>query len=106
MAADRNTKFGLGLPHFYGQFDIVHARSTANGVRDAVQPSVAFLMSAQVRDYERFIEECVRCLRPGGILLLVEGDMILFGEDLRPYPMASIEDGTGGSWMARMLYGA
>ncbi|EJD53301.1 S-adenosyl-L-methionine-dependent methyltransferase [Auricularia subglabra TFB-10046 SS5] len=67
--------FGLGLPHFYGQFDVVHARSTANGVRD----------------YEEFIEECVRCLRPGGVLLLVEGDMTLFGEDLRPFPLAGLQ---------------
>lgn len=82
--------FGLGLPHFYGQFDVVHARSTANGVRD----------------YEEFIEECVRCLRPGGVLLLVEGDMTLFGEDLRPFPVAGLQPGVGGSSMARILHEA
>ncbi|KZV85115.1 S-adenosyl-L-methionine-dependent methyltransferase [Exidia glandulosa HHB12029] len=84
--------FGLGLPHFYGQFDVVHARSTANGVRN----------------YEDFIAECVRCLRPGGVLLLVEGDMVIFDEDLRPHALAGdpLYPEDAGSWLARMLHEA
>ena len=28
-------QFTLGMHHYYGAFDVVHARSTANGVRPA-----------------------------------------------------------------------
>ena len=73
----------------------------------APSPSREAEAAAQVRDYEALIEECVRCLRPGGVLLLVEGDMVIFGEDLRPQPLADLEGaGQGGSWLARMLHGA
>ncbi|KZO99363.1 S-adenosyl-L-methionine-dependent methyltransferase [Calocera viscosa TUFC12733] len=58
----------LGLPHFKGAFDVVHSRSICNGVPD----------------YPAYIEDLLLTLRPGGILLLVEGDLQLRNWDSSP----------------------
>lgn len=39
----------LGLPHYHDQFDVVHARACAVGINI----------------FETFIDEMVRCLKPG-----------------------------------------
>lgn len=79
----------LGLSHYYGKFDVVHARSTANGIPE----------------YEQFIAECGRCLKPGGILLLTEGDFQLYDEN---YQKAAVplEGDLENSWFQRMLFEA
>ncbi|KAF9520151.1 hypothetical protein BS47DRAFT_846792 [Hydnum rufescens UP504] len=77
----------LGLPHYHGQFDVVHAQSSANGIRD----------------FPQFIHEMVQCLKPGGILLIVEGDLQLYGEDFEPME-AKFSPESSGSWMNRLLF--
>jgi SAM-dependent methyltransferase len=46
----------LGLEHFYGAFDMVHAR----------------LLSSGIQDFPRLIDDISRVLRPGGLLLLAD----------------------------------
>ncbi|KZT57484.1 S-adenosyl-L-methionine-dependent methyltransferase [Calocera cornea HHB12733] len=58
----------LGLPHFKAAFDVVHSRSICNGVPD----------------YPAYIEDLLLTLRPGGILLLAEGDLQLRNWDGNP----------------------
>jgi len=55
----------LGLEHYYGDFNIVHARAVASGVRD----------------YPGFIEHVGRVLRPGGLMYLAEFDFNMYDED-------------------------
>ncbi|EMD42323.1 hypothetical protein CERSUDRAFT_79907 [Gelatoporia subvermispora B] len=48
----------LGLQHFYGAYDVAHAR----------------LVSSGVRDYKGFVDHIARVLRPGGLIILAEFD--------------------------------
>ncbi|PVF94106.1 S-adenosyl-L-methionine-dependent methyltransferase [Serendipita vermifera] len=48
----------LGLAHFYDQFDLVHARCVSGGINDM----------------DKTIVEFQRCLKPGGFLIIMEGD--------------------------------
>ncbi|EJT96957.1 S-adenosyl-L-methionine-dependent methyltransferase [Dacryopinax primogenitus] len=52
----------LGMPHFYGQFDLVHAR----------------LISSGIKDYCGLIHEIARVLRPGGMVLIEEWDFRMY----------------------------
>jgi len=47
----------------------------------------------------------VQCLKPGGILLIVEGDLQLYGEDHEPME-AKFSPESSGSWMNRLLWEA
>jgi len=78
-----------GLSHYHGKFDVVHARSTANGIPG----------------YEAFIAECGWCLKPGGILLLTEGDFQLYDENLTK-SLVPLEGDLEKSWFQRMLFEA
>ncbi|EPQ60115.1 S-adenosyl-L-methionine-dependent methyltransferase [Gloeophyllum trabeum ATCC 11539] len=59
----------LGLEHFYGQFDVVHAR----------------LVSSGIRDYAGLLDHTTRVLRPGGLLDLFEFDFRIYDEHRKPY---------------------
>ncbi|KAJ7747808.1 hypothetical protein B0H16DRAFT_1554658 [Mycena metata] len=52
----------LGLEHFYGNFNVVHARMIAAGIKDFVH----------------FIDECSHVLRPDGLLNIVEFDFHVY----------------------------
>ncbi|KAI5118738.1 hypothetical protein M0805_000067 [Coniferiporia weirii] len=82
--------FTLGLEHYYGLFDVVHSRAVANGVRDFVW----------------LIDEAARCLKPGGILIFIEGNLELMNGDGQAQEVAFGEGGPGQSWMARMCFEA
>ena len=60
-----HAKINLGLSHFHGRFDVVHSRAVVNGIRD----------------FNRYVEDIVACLKPGGIALLAEGDWRPYQED-------------------------
>ncbi|TDL26101.1 S-adenosyl-L-methionine-dependent methyltransferase [Rickenella mellea] len=80
--------FTLGLSHYYGSFDVVHSRSTANGIKD----------------FEWFVNEAARCLKPGGILLMIEGSVEMLNSNKEPQEVAWGDDTPGQSWMARTLF--
>ncbi|KAF8328397.1 uncharacterized protein EI90DRAFT_3065096 [Cantharellus anzutake] len=49
------------LDHYYGKFDVVHARSCFLGITN----------------YLHFVDQMAQCLKPGGILLIVESPLQL-----------------------------
>jgi hypothetical protein len=85
-----------GLGHFNSQFDLIHMRSIIGGITD---------IKKTMKDLEM-------CLRPGGLLLVINGDMP-FNEDRQTYiKMAKLdgdEDVSGvsekGSWFRRIVWG-
>jgi SAM-dependent methyltransferase len=100
-AFPRNLQFeiddiNLGLSHFYDQYDVVHARCVSGGITDMDQTMV----------------EYQKCLKPGGILLIIEGDYHLYETRDRAARVKKLlgdpnvngvsED---GSWLRRMVLG-
>ncbi|TFK41937.1 S-adenosyl-L-methionine-dependent methyltransferase [Crucibulum laeve] len=55
----------LGLEHFYGDFNVVHAR----------------LMSSGIKDYHRVIDQISHVLRPGGLIDVAEFDFYPYNEE-------------------------
>ncbi|KLO14679.1 S-adenosyl-L-methionine-dependent methyltransferase [Schizopora paradoxa] len=82
--------FTLGLEHYYSTFDVVHSRSVANGVKD----------------FEWFINEAAKCVRPGGVLLITEGNLEMQNENKVGIEPAFGEGGPGQSWLARACFEA
>ncbi|TFK77503.1 S-adenosyl-L-methionine-dependent methyltransferase [Pluteus cervinus] len=75
----------LGLEHFYGDFDVVHARLIASGIRD----------------YASLIDHISRVLRPGGLIHLLEFDFHMYDANKN-----RVEVGThqvGPPWWSRWL---
>ncbi|KAI1794030.1 hypothetical protein LXA43DRAFT_999421 [Ganoderma leucocontextum] len=68
----------LGLQHFYGAFDVAHAR----------------LVSSGIRDYKGLIDEMVQTLRPRGLLQLVEFDFRIYDEHHQPILPNRLEEET------------
>jgi len=83
------SKINLGLSHFHSKFDIVHSRAVVNGILD----------------FPRYVNDIVACLKPGGVVIMVEGDWRPYKEDRTTlYPLADL--GTdGGSWWGRVCHG-
>jgi SAM-dependent methyltransferase len=87
-----------GLRHYHGndQFDLIHMRMVQSGVAD-IQ---ALLIDLQA------------CLRPGGLLIVIDMMPELYDQHRNIVPMAklSTDDDEGavsqtGSWLARFLFG-
>jgi hypothetical protein len=79
----------LGLGHFENQFDVVHLRFVAGGMKDFAQ---------RMKDVHS-------CLKPGGIVLWIEVDYALyFTEEFKymPFPTEADPD---VSWQQRPLAG-
>ncbi|EJD53212.1 S-adenosyl-L-methionine-dependent methyltransferase [Auricularia subglabra TFB-10046 SS5] len=78
-----------GLSRYYGQFDFVHCRC----------------MAGAVRDYAVLLREIWKCLRPGGICVMGEGDLRVYNEEkvLAPIRLDNDNDPTH-SWLARLLF--
>ncbi|KAG8932588.1 hypothetical protein FRC01_013083 [Tulasnella sp. 417] len=81
------------MPDFHGRFDVVHARTIGNGVG--------------ILEYPNLIEEIGRCLKPGGVILLCDGDFQLLDHDLEPQEMALDDEQNDPpvySWLARLFF--
>lgn len=81
------------MPDFHGQFDVVHTRTIGNGVG--------------VLEYPNLIEEIGRCLKPGGVALLCDGDFQLLDHNLEPQEMALDDEQNDPpmySWLARLFF--
>ncbi|PVF94108.1 hypothetical protein CPB86DRAFT_713818 [Serendipita vermifera] len=83
-----------GLSHFYDQYDVVHLRCVMGGIKDVDQSIVEFQ----------------KCLKPGGVLVIIEGDPNLYEARetparLKKLPgdsdMSSVSE--DGSWLRRMV---
>ncbi|KDQ60927.1 hypothetical protein JAAARDRAFT_173301 [Jaapia argillacea MUCL 33604] len=77
----------LGFPHYRNSFDVVHCRAISGGIRD----------------FQELLSEIVDVLRPGGVLLLADGEMQLY--DANKVAMAVVEPGEPGfSWTQRIFF--
>ncbi|KAK7465267.1 hypothetical protein VKT23_005246 [Stygiomarasmius scandens] len=75
----------LGLEHFYGDFNVVHAR----------------LISSGIKDYRELINHIALVLRPGGIIDLMEYDFHVYDENHR---RVNVDTSTvAGPWWARWM---
>ncbi|KIO31010.1 hypothetical protein M407DRAFT_19892 [Tulasnella calospora MUT 4182] len=96
--APRNCQFQVidyleEMPGFHGRFDVVHARTIGNGVG--------------ILEYPNLIEEIGRCLKPGGVTLLCDGDFQLLDHNLEPQEMALDDEQNDPpmySWLARLFF--
>ncbi|CAG8654539.1 12760_t:CDS:2, partial [Acaulospora colombiana] len=84
----------LGLSHFYDQYDVVHVRCVSGGIKDM----------------DRTIVEYQKCLKPGGVLLIIEGDYNIHETKEKPARLKRLPgdpDVSGvcdnGSWLRRMV---
>ncbi|PVF94115.1 S-adenosyl-L-methionine-dependent methyltransferase [Serendipita vermifera] len=84
----------LGLSHFYDQYDVVHVRCVSGGIKD---------MDQTIVEYQR-------CLKPGGVLLIIEGDYNMYETKEKPARLKRLPgdpDVSGvcddGSWLRRMV---
>lgn len=83
----------LGLEHFEGHFDVVHASHVSSGIRD----------------YYRLISDAAFALRPGGLADFTEGDYRVYDLEHRPIVPTTREiwgnvsppEGWTGTGMAR-----
>ncbi len=64
-----------GLEHYKNSFDVVHARAICGGIKD----------------YPKLLREMVDMLRPGGVLLITEGEGI-YGADCQRLTCADEND--------------
>ncbi|KAH9982736.1 S-adenosyl-L-methionine-dependent methyltransferase [Lactifluus volemus] len=80
----------IGLQHFYGDFNVIHAR----------------LVSSGIKDYQSMIDHISQCLRPGGLMELFEFDFRVYGSDRKPLPLTigAMEPRGGSPDAANMLY--
>jgi len=76
----------LGLQHFYGDFNVVHAR----------------LISSGIKDYPSLIDHISQCLRPGGLMELLEFDFRVYDPDFKPFslPTGIMEPPWFPRWMS------
>ncbi|KAG8953839.1 hypothetical protein FRC04_001469 [Tulasnella sp. 424] len=83
-----NTRFECddanhGLTQYFPEsFDVVHCRCITMGVTD----------------YHSLLKHAYNVLRPGGVLLTVDCDMTVYGENQEPFPVLK-EGEPGFSWM-------
>lgn len=56
------------IGEFDQSFNVIHARCVCTGIRD----------------FKTFLGQLRKALRPGGVLLLLEGDAVIYGNDLQP----------------------
>lgn len=77
----------LGFPHFHNRFDVVHVRA----------------ITAGICDFQYFLRECSRMLRPGGIFLLADGDLQLYDDNFEGLSVCE-EDDPGYSWLQRIFF--
>ncbi|KAI0673624.1 hypothetical protein C8Q78DRAFT_1018090 [Trametes maxima] len=75
----------LGLQHFYGAFDVAHAR----------------LVSSGIRDYKGLIDEMVQTLRPRGLIQLIEFDFRVYDNQHEAIMPSRLEEET--PWFARWM---
>ncbi|KAF4612003.1 hypothetical protein D9613_004147 [Agrocybe pediades] len=75
----------LGLEHFYGDFNVVHAR----------------LISSGIKDYHLLVDQIGFVLRPGGLIDISEFDFYLYDKDHKRIEVDM--DGVGPPWWARWM---
>lgn len=73
----------MGLEHFYGDFNVVHA----------------WLITSGIKDYDRLIDEISHVLRPGGMIDLMEWGFDIYDGNKQSIPLSV----HGPPWLAAFL---
>jgi hypothetical protein len=96
----------LGFPHYHNSFDVVHARAIGGGVRFFLHsPTTTLTLGAQIKDYTALLRDLTDTLRPGGVLLLADGNLNLL--DSNRVPMALVpEDDPTFNWVHKVFFTA
>ena len=95
----------MGFSHYRESFDVIHARSVSAGVRalSVAFFSVSLIQVPKIRDFPQFLEELAQALRPGGVVLLGDGEMQLYDEWQEP--LAYSEQGSPNfSWLHSIFF--
>lgn len=79
----------LGLTHFQGQFDLVHAR----------------VIGSWMENRDKAMKDIHRCLKPGGMMIWMDGDYDFYTPDIHVYQPIASPSNPNGSWFARIFYG-
>lgn len=103
----------LGLEHYHGSCDLVHIRCIGSGVRPGhVIESLVYQSDVlQIRNYATMMRDAEACLKPGGLIIFMDGDMTMYSEDfIHPVPIGLEEEEGGdpkrGSWHHRLCRGS
>ena len=92
----------LGLEHFYGDFDVVHAWLIGSGVSFVCSmPASTDIFFDQIKNYERVIDQISHVLRPGGLIDVMEYDFCLYDSSRRK--MALSVESPGPPWITRFI---
>ncbi|KIM21381.1 hypothetical protein M408DRAFT_333515 [Serendipita vermifera MAFF 305830] len=78
----------LGLGHFRGEFDLVHARVISTGITD----------------FRQSIVDVENCLRPGGMIIWIDIDFDMYSNNRFAYRHFATEENPTGSWFQRFTY--
>lgn len=79
-----------GLAHFHGQFDLVHARCISGGIER----------------FQEMMEDAELCLKPGGLIVFVDGDGTICSTDrLHPAKFPEETSKEEGSWFRKVVRG-
>ncbi|KAG8982905.1 hypothetical protein FRB90_006457 [Tulasnella sp. 427] len=77
----------LTFEHYEGCFNLIHVRSTEAGIND----------------FEGFLYEIAKIMKPWGVLILVTGYPQIYDIDAKPFPV--VEEGEPGfSWLQHNFY--
>ncbi|CCA71910.1 hypothetical protein PIIN_05845 [Serendipita indica DSM 11827] len=76
------------LTHYHDLFSVVHAR----------------FIGAGLRDHKKCKEEIERCLKPGGIVLWMDGDYDMCTKERDVYSVPASDAHPDGSWFTRILF--
>jgi SAM-dependent methyltransferase len=79
----------FGLEYLANRFDLVHMRCLGGGLPD----------------YKQGITYAAQCLKPGGLLLIVDYDMHAYAEDMVTTQRMATPNQEDGSWYQRFIYG-
>ena len=79
----------LGLSHLHGKFDVVFARLIAMGLKD----------------FRKSLSDATACLKPGGILIWIDGDCDMYSGYPLVYQPFWSESNPNGSYATRLIYG-
>lgn len=60
----------------------------------------------QLKSFRGSVYEATRCVKPGGVFLLVEGDFEWYAEDQVHLQEPNNAEFPDGSWLAKFSYGA
>lgn len=79
----------MGLTRFTSRFDLVHMRCVGGGLLD----------------YAQAITNAAQCLKPKGILIVADLDLMLCDEDMVSSQKMATPSQPNGSWFQRFGYG-